>query len=156
MRYLPPWITGLLLAGLNTLLFVFFNRPWGIGGAEMKLVAAFENLIMPSHVSSNLHFQTFTPQVNWFVLLIIGMVIGSFISAKLGRDFKVRVPQERKWLAYTFVGGILMGLGERIGNGCNVGHILSGVPLFSIASIVGGAFIVVGAYVGSKIMVRLV
>ena len=122
----------------------------------MKLVAAIENLVIPSHVSSNLHFQTFAPQVNWFVMLIIGMVIGAFISANMGRDFKVRVPQERKWLAYTFIGGMLMGLGERIGNGCNVGHILSGVPQFSIASIVGGAFIVVGAYVGSKIIVRLV
>ncbi|MBW6518712.1 MAG: YeeE/YedE family protein [ANME-2 cluster archaeon] len=156
MRYLPPWVTGLLLAVLNTLLFVYFNRPWGIGGAEMKLVAAVENRVIPSHVSSNLHFQTFTPEVNWFVMFIIGIVIGAFISANLGRDFKVRVPQERKWLAYTFMGGMLMGLGERIGNGCNVGHILSGVPQFSIASLVGGVFIVVGAYAGSKIIVRLV
>ena len=156
MRYLPPWFAALLLAVLNTFLFIMVGRPWGIGGGETKIVALFENMFISEHVSSNLHFQTFTPEVNWFVMMIVGIVIGSFISAKIGNDFKIRMPQERKWLVYTFVGGMLMGLGERIGNGCNVGHILSGVPQFSIGSIVGGIFIVVGAYIGSKIIVRLV
>ena len=156
MRYLPPWFAALLLAVLNTFLFIMVGRPWGIGGGETKIVALFENMFISEHVSSNLHFQTFIPEVNWFVMMIVGIVIGSFISAKIGNDFKIRMPQERKWLVYTFVGGMLMGLGERIGNGCNVGHILSGVPQFSIGSIVGGIFIVVGAYIGSKIIVRLV
>ena len=156
MRYLPPWFAALLLAVLNTFLFIMVGRPWGIGGGETKIVALFENMFISEHVSSNLHFQAFIPEVNWFVMMIVGIVIGSFISAKIGNDFKIRMPQERKWLVYTFVGGMLMGLGERIGNGCNVGHILSGVPQFSIGSIVGGVFIVVGAYIGSKIIVRLV
>ena len=156
MRYLPPLVSALLLAVLNTFLFIMFGRPWGIGGGETKIVALVEDLIAPTHVSANLHFQTFTPQVNWFVMMIIGIVVGSFISAKIGNDFKIRMPQERKWLVYTFIGGMLMGFGERIGNGCNVGHILSGVSQFSIGSIVGSIFIVAGAYIGSKIIVRLV
>jgi len=156
MRYFPPWFSALLLAILNTFLFILIGKPWGIGGGETKIVAFIENIFSPAHVSSNLHFQIFTPEINWFVMMIIGIIIGSFISAKIGNDFKIRMPQERKWLVYTFVGGMLMGLGERIGNGCNVGHILSGVPQFSIGSIVGGFFIVVGAYIGSKIIVRLV
>lgn len=156
MKYFPPWFSGLLLAVLNTFLFIITGKPWGIGGGETKIVAFIENIFSPAHVSSNLYFQTFTPEINWFVLMIIGIIIGSFISAKIGTDFKIRMPQERKWLVYTFVGGMLMGFGERIGNGCNVGHILSGVSQFSIGSIVGSVFIVVGAYIGSKIIVRLV
>lgn len=156
MRYLPVWVSALLLSVINTLHFITLGWPWSIGTGETDIVASIEGIISPAHVLGNLHFSTTLPGFDWLVMVVIGVVLGSFLSAKTANDFKVRLPQERKWLVYTFIGGMLMGFGQRLAGGCNVGHLLAGVPLFSVASIAAAVFIVVGAYIGTKIIVRLV
>ena len=55
-------------------------------------------------------------------------------------------------LQQTFGGGLLMGFGAVCSSGCNVEHILSGVPQLSVGSILGGICIVLGAWVTAYLM----
>lgn len=89
-----------------------------------------------------------TPEVtiiNWGALLIVGAVIGSAIAALIAGEFKLRAPSPAV-LIQAFFGGALMGFGSTTAGGCNIGHILSGVPQFSLGSLVAGTFIVLGGW----------
>ncbi len=85
--------------------------------------------------------------------LFIGLILGSFIAARISRELKLRSPPKKRLIQY-FGGGILLGAGAVVGGGCNIGHILSGVPQLAISSIVAGTFIVLGNWTGSYLMFR--
>ena len=80
--------------------------------------------------------------------MVIGIIIGACIAAYSADELKLRVPPW-KTLLKTFGGGLLMGFGAVTSGGCNIGHILSGVPQLAISSIFGGIFIVLGAWTAS-------
>ena len=90
-------------------------------------------------------------KLGWGDYLIIGIILGTFIAALIAREFKIRWPGW-KTIAQTFGGGLLMGFGAITSSGCNVGHILSGVPQLGIGSIVGGVAIVIGAWLAAYFM----
>jgi hypothetical protein len=89
--------------------------------------------------------------VNWGALLIVGAVIGAAIAALIAREFKLRAPAPGV-LIQTFFGGAMMGFGSTTAGGCNIGHILSGVPQLSIGSLVAGTSIVLGAWTAVYIL----
>jgi hypothetical protein len=49
-------------------------------------------------------------------------------------------------LGQTLLGGLLMGFGAVTSAGCNVTHILSGLPQLGIGSLVGAISIVLGSW----------
>ena len=89
--------------------------------------------------------------VNWIALLVIGIVVGAFISALIAGEFKMRMPG---WamLGQTFLGGLIMGFGAVTSGGCNVTHVLSGLPQLAISSIVAAIAIVLGAWLTAWLM----
>jgi len=88
---------------------------------------------------------------NWIGMLIVGIVIGGLIASIIAKEFKFRVPSAMT-LVQTFVGGLLMGFGAVTSGGCNIGHLLSGIPQLSLGSILAGISIVLGAWVASYVM----
>jgi len=84
-------------------------------------------------------------KLGWDSWLVIGIIVGAFIAAMIAGEFKIRFPG---WgmIAQTFVGGLLMGFGAVTSAGCNVTHILSGLPQLGIGSLVGAIAIVLGAW----------
>jgi len=106
------------------------NYPLGITGGWKSLLQSFE---------------TGQNVLTWESFLIIGTVIGACIAALIAGEFKLRAPAP-KVIIQTFFGGAIMGFGAIVSKGCNVGHILSGVPQLSLGSILGGAFIVLGCW----------
>ena len=89
--------------------------------------------------------------ISWEGWLVIGVVIGAFVAAFAANELKLRMPSV-KTMGVTFVGGLLMGFGAVVSSGCNVGHILSGVPQMSLGSILGGIFIVLGGWAAAYVM----
>ncbi|WP_457555566.1 YeeE/YedE thiosulfate transporter family protein [Candidatus Pyrohabitans sp.] len=156
MRYLSPAVAALLLALLNLLLYATLDRPWSITTGETHLVAYIENIAVPEHVRNSAYFQKYLPELNWRVWLNFGIIAGAFIGAYLGGDFKIRMPPIRWRFLQVFVGGLLMGYGARLALGCNVGHIMSGIPQLAVSSFIAFAAIAAGAYIGGKILMRLV
>lgn len=112
------------------------NYPLGI---TMGWVSIFKTLVTGENALS------------WESMLIIGVVAGAAIAALIAGEFKLRAPAPAI-LIQTFFGGLLMGFGAITSGGCNIGHILSGVPQLSLGSILGGAAIVTGAWITAYLM----
>lgn len=155
MRYTPPWISAIFLAVLNLLLFANIGKPWSITTGESHLTAFIENLVVPQYVQGNLYFQEYPPALNWRVLLVFGIIFGAFYGAVIGRDFKIRIPPKKIRFLQVFIGGVMMGFGARLAYGCNIGHIISGVPQFAVSSLLAFGSIVIGAYLGTKLLMRI-
>lgn len=81
----------------------------------------------------------------WLGWMVIGMILGALVAAFSANELKFRMPSW-KTLGQTFLGGFLMGFGAVTSGGCNIGHILSGVPQLALSSILGGTFIVLGGW----------
>jgi uncharacterized protein len=89
--------------------------------------------------------------LSWDAMLIIGVVLGAFIASVGAKEFSLRAP-EPKVMLQTFAGGGMMAFGAVTSGGCNIGHILSGVPMLSIGSIVGGMSIILGAWASAYVI----
>lgn len=84
-------------------------------------------------------------KMGWDAWLVIGIVVGALIASLIAGEFKIRFPGW-KMIGQTFVGGLLMGFGAVTSAGCNVTHILSGLPQLGLGSLVGAISIVLGAW----------
>ena len=89
--------------------------------------------------------------VNWIAAMVLCIVIGAFIAALIAGEFKIRMPG---WavLGQTFLGGLIMGFGAVTSGGCNVTHVLSGLPQLAISSIFAAVAIVLGAWLTAWLM----
>ena len=84
-------------------------------------------------------------QWNWNVALLVGIPIGSFISAKSAHDFSWRSPRADV-MVQQFLGGLIMGAGGMLAGGCPVGHGLTGLSALSLASLVTTISIILGSW----------
>jgi uncharacterized membrane protein YedE/YeeE len=82
-------------------------------------------------------------KVTWAEFYIIGVPLGSYISARILKEFKWKIPPATEML--TVLGGsLMMGFGAVCAGGCNVGQALTGFSTLSIGSIVATIFIILG------------
>jgi uncharacterized membrane protein YedE/YeeE len=80
---------------------------------------------------------------SWSAVFVAAVPVGAYLSAKLLREFGLKVPPAGDLLRGLF-GGFLMGIGAEIGGGCNIGHGLTGVSTLAVSSWVANAFIFLG------------
>jgi hypothetical protein len=132
----PWWVTGILIGLILTAGFVASNGVVGITGGWRAIDQWFVN-------------QT---ALGWAGFIIFGVILGSFISAIIAKEFKFRVPKEGFTLLKQFAGGIMMGFGAITAAGCNVTNILGGVPQLSLHSILAGACIVFGCWIAAYLL----
>lgn len=82
-------------------------------------------------------------KVTWGEFFYIGVPVGAYISAKILREFKWKIPPAQEML--TVLGGsFIMGIGASVAGGCNVGQALTGFTTLSVGSIVATIFIILG------------
>ena len=112
------------------------NYPLGITGGWINI---WQTLIVPEKVFS------------WEGLEVLGIIIGAAIAALIAGEFALRAPAP-KVILQTFLGGFLMAFGAVASSGCNIGHVLSGVPMLSIGSILGSVSIILGAWIAAYFM----
>jgi uncharacterized protein len=83
--------------------------------------------------------------VTFGVMLALGVLVGSFVSAKLRGDFKLQSFQGPRELLSYFAGSILMGFGGVTALGCSIGQGLTGLAMLSAGAVLAVAGIVGGA-----------
>ncbi|OYT17533.1 MAG: hypothetical protein B7C24_02025 [Bacteroidetes bacterium 4572_77] len=136
-KHWPVWVGGIVLGTLNILLFAI-KSPWGASGGINNwgdnVYKSFGLFGLENATSLNASF---------YGMLCLFLVVGSFISALLSKEFALRIPPKGE-LIKGFIGGGLMALGATFGIGCTIGAFFSGVPAMS-----GGALIfTVGLFIG--------
>ncbi len=127
----PWWVTGIVIGIIGTVAYIIANGVLGITGGWMDLSL----------------WLTTGDAVAWAGFIIVGIILGSFISAMIAGEFKIRIPKDGLTLLKQLIGGILMGFGAVTAMGCNITNILGGVPQLSLHSIITGACIMFGSWI---------
>jgi len=142
----PWWQTGLLLGLLNFATFYVSDYYLSVSTTFSRAAAMLVSLVAPEHVAANAYWQKVKPIVEWQFMLVIGIPIGAYIAARLSRNsvrFTGALPemwvnrfgtsQGRRWML-GILGGILVGFGARLADGCTSGHALSGGLQLAVSS----------------------
>jgi hypothetical protein len=156
-----PWfkpILGGLGVGLLGLLFYFISPFWSstgkpvvisVGGFLANTLAWGEKVLLTDN-----YLLSGIPPILRF--LILGIVLGSFADAVLSRQLTWKGFNEQKLLKddlpYDIGGGILIGFGVLLANGCIIKHLLAGVPGLDVASFVAVGGMIIGMWLGLKIV----
>jgi uncharacterized protein len=90
--------------------------------------------------------------VDWGVLMVTGLLIGSFIAAKASGEFRVRVPDATTTVR-SIIGGIGMGWGAAWAGGCTIGNAMVNTATFSFQGWTALLFMVIGTGIAAKIFV---
>ncbi|MHA1727602.1 MAG: YeeE/YedE family protein [Promethearchaeota archaeon] len=133
-----PWkwhVTGLVL-GVLAIISLAVGNLLGITGHWWKI---------------GMHF-TNSDSLTLGAWMVVSMVIGAFIAAKVAGEFKLRVPKDGMTVIKQLIGGIMMGVGAAFAGGCNIGNMLSGVAILSVGSIVTTVFIFVGCWLATYLL----
>jgi len=130
------WIWGGILVGLTGIIAYLSQKTYALG-----ITGGWVNLLRTT--TGNLDLSKGVPY-NWIGMEVFGIIVGAFIAALLSKEFKLRMPKDPKTFVQVALGGILMGFGAGVAQGCNVGHILSGLPHLAISSLVFTVFVVAG------------
>ncbi len=117
-------LTGGLLIGFAVFLFFIFNgRLAGVSSV------ASDSFLKSTNRIDNL-------------LFLLGLIIGPILYSLSGNEIESVLTNS---LPLIIIGGLLVGVGTKIANGCTSGHGVCGVSRFSIRSIVATiSFILTG------------
>ncbi|OGK93636.1 MAG: hypothetical protein A2X50_17405 [Candidatus Rokubacteria bacterium GWF2_70_14] len=86
----------------------------------------------------------------WGAVMLIGIPLGSWASARLRGPFAWRAPAPAA-LPRRFLGGVLMGAGGTLAGGCNIGNALTGLSILSVHSLIATAAIAAGGVLGVRV-----
>lgn len=97
-----------------------------------------------SYFSKIERFQKYTESHSWRVLFTLSIIAGAGVYAAIFQD-GIWTTKVSLWR--LFFGGILVGVGTRIGKGCTSGHGINGVGSLSKSSLVNVAIFVTVAII---------
>ena len=117
------FVGGSLIGFAAFLFFAFNGRIAGISSISSGVINKNENRI---------------DNILFLLGLIIGPIIFSFTGNKIVSILTNSIP-------LLIIGGLLVGVGTKIGNGCTSGHGVCGISRFSLRSIIATiTFIITG------------
>ena len=157
-----PYVAGLGIGILSWVSFLLSDRPLGCSTAFARVSGILELRLRGKKTLEKPYFRKVIPEMNWDIALIIGIVLGSFISAMLSGSFKFQwVPT--LWaqafgsstllrLGVTLVGGVILGIGSRWAGGCTSGHGISGTLQLTISSWIAAICFFVGGIITAKLL----
>ncbi len=148
-----PYLAGALLGLLYVVSVAFSGVVIGASGAFENLAGLVAKVIAPA-LANNTYFRfVMPPGISWEVVMLLGVIVGAFVSAKLSGSFRwSRLPDPqwravfgqsvwKRWLV-AFVGGIILEYGAGIAGGCTSGLAVGGGLFLAPAAFIfmGGMF----------------
>lgn len=93
--------------------------------------------------------------LGWASFMLAGLVLGSFASALLNKEFCPHAPQNAKEFIFKIIGGFLMGVGAFLAGGCNIANSLTSPAYFSFNGLIATPIIIISLYFTNKIIQRI-
>lgn len=90
------------------------------------------------------------PLLNAPGMMSIGIILGAAILANINREFKWKMPSMETAI-FALIGGTLMGIGARVGMGCNVGAFFAAVTNGDLTGWIFLFAMALGGYIGVKV-----
>lgn len=172
--YIHPQAAAAWLGVIGGISAVAISVPLGVSTMYAKIAGWMTSVVAPEHFASlpfyrSTPFRVIDPSAGILFTggpgpvldavlakempLLIGVVAGTALSALLVGEFHLRNAPHRQ-LALALVGGVLMGVASRMSAGCNIIHLLGGVPILAMQSLLFAAGLFPGAWLGGRIVSR--
>ena len=162
----PWWLVGAMILATLGLFFVCRKHPHksklyltatalGVLGVVAWVASAWcgRNYGFGISVPTMHLFQYLTTgqqrYLNWGTLFVLGIFIGSFISAKAYKEFEWRALNGMDFLR-SVCGGVLMGVGAYLAGGCTATNVLVATAYFSWQGWIAMTAMIVGCVIGSS------
>jgi uncharacterized protein len=144
-----PYAVGAGIGILSWFAFATAHQPVGITTAFENVAALAVKGAAPDAEPVNVYNadaakENRSLKIDWEVMLVVGVFLGAWISAKLSQDrTKQKVPPLWHWrfgpsaakrFTGAFLGGALMMFGARLAGGCTSGHGISGALQLAVSS----------------------
>ena len=165
VRSWKPWVAGLAIGLLMVPAYLSSaasgrNYPLGVthGVMQAELLLIEDNLnhiwqpssaqrTEPSDSAKAATVQTAGKPVSWWlVALVMSMVLGSWVSARMSGQAKL-LPKPPEQMIVAIIGGVLIGAGAALATGCIVGNIMSGWALMSLGTVLFGVVTILANWV---------
>ena len=129
-----PLVTGFLV---GVVAVIAWPASWASGRPDgLGITTPSSNLV-------NLIVTGDAKRLDWGVLLVLGILLGSYVAAKASGEFRVRVPSAQV-IQRSIAGGVLMGIGAVWAGGCSIGNALVQTSLLSWQGWIALVFQVLG------------
>jgi len=160
-----PYAVGIGIGILSWLSFLISKKPLACSTSFAKTSGMIEKLFSGKKVALKPYYQKIGLTVDWQWMLVVGIIIGSLISALLSGDFSWQwVPS--LWEARfgsnallrvigALVGGICIGFGARWAGGCTSGHGISGTLQLTVSSWISAVCFFIGGILTAQILFNL-
>ncbi len=122
-----PYLVGALIGVLSWFAFLSVGKLLGVSTSFVRTVGLIEGAFVPDRVKGNPYFQEEKPEIDWQWMLVLGILIGSFLSAWISGDFSLKsVPGLWEtqfgpsiWFRWSmaFLGGVILMFGARLAGG---------------------------------------
>ncbi len=158
--YFAGALVGILsiVAAVVTDLFLGSSKYLGASTTYARASGFILRPFFPAYVEANAYYHKLGLTVDWEFMIVIGIVIGAWISSLAGKSFKAEsLPvlwKEKfgssivKRALAAFLGAVICLIGTRLADGCPSGNALSGMMQLSASGFVFFmAFFVVAALV---------
>ena len=152
-----PYVAGGVIGLLNLFALYISDNPLAASTSYLKISGLIRKMVQGDKVLKNPYYKKKTPEIDWGVMLIIGIVFGSFFSAVLSGTFAFQfIPSlwesqfSSQWLPrfiIAVIGGMFIGVGSRWAGGCTSGHGISGVSQLSLTSMIAAASFFIGGII---------
>lgn len=139
-----PYLVGIGIGILSCFAFLLSDKPLACSTTFTRTSGMIEKLFKGKKTEENPYYKRFPPVIEWQWMLVLGVFIGAFFSAKLSGQFHYSwVPSQWEALAgntpfirwgTALIGGMIMGMGARWADGCTSGHGISGTLQLTLSS----------------------
>lgn len=161
-----PYIVGIGIGVLSWLTFLFSRKAIGCSTAFARTSGMIEKIFRGKRVERKLYYQNIKPVIEWQWMLVLGIVIGSFISSMLSGGFEWQLFPSR-WaevfgtdpylrISVAILGGIFLGFGSRFAGGCTSGHGISGTMQLAVSSWISAICFFVGGIATAFLLFNLI
>lgn len=165
MHQWSPYVVGSGIGVLSWLAFLLSDKPLGCSTAFARTSGMIEKLFRGEAVANKAYYKKFAPSIDWEWMLLVGILVGAFFSARLSGQFQaVWVPAKwasafgdgpvLRWIV-SLLGGIIMGFGARWAGGCTSGHGISGTLQLAVSSWLAATGFFVGGIVTAMFLFRV-
>jgi uncharacterized protein len=161
--YWSPYVVGSGIGILSWLSFLISGKPIATSTTFAGIGGALENVLTEGKAKQRPYYKKIKLKINWQWMLVIGVVLGSLLSAIISGDFQIGVWVPSLWVSsfgdsailrvlVALLGGVILGFGARFAGGCTSGHGISGTLQLAVSSWISAICFFIGGIITAHII----
>jgi uncharacterized membrane protein YedE/YeeE len=157
-----PYVAGVLTGAVIIASAWIAGNYFGASTCFVRVSGFIERLFSPERVAATDYFRWFGPKVDWQMMLVIGILIGAFLSSSTDGSFQIKAvpdmwrsrfgPSAAKRGVFAFIGGIILMFGARLAGGCPSGYGLGAMVQLAVS----GLIVVVCFFAGGILFANII